>query len=55
MIKGCNIKTVEAYESKPACTEYFTALSALKKEDGTPVLSKVPDDGFYYDHIYETT
>lgn len=55
MIKGCNIKTVEAYESKTACTEYFTALSALKKDDGAPVLSKVPDDGFYYDHIEWTT
>lgn len=55
MIKGCNIKTVEAQDCKTACNEYFTALSALKKPDGTPVLAKIPDDGFYYDRIDETT
>ena len=49
MIKGCNIKTVAAADIKTACEKYFEALGKLKKPDGTPVLAKAPDDGFYYD------
>ncbi len=48
IISRCNIETVSAENSKAGCATYFDRLSKLKNELDKPVLSKVPDDGFYY-------
>ena len=49
IVRRCNISAVSASDAKERCNVYFTQLSGIKSyELGTPVLSKVPDDKFYY-------
>ncbi len=46
-VKGCNIRTVDAADAKADCELYFEKLLALSTDIGQ-VISKKPDDGFYY-------
>lgn len=46
-IKGCNIRTVAATDAKSACELYFEKLLGISTDIGQ-VISKKPDDGFYY-------
>ncbi len=48
VIRRCNIKTVTAIDSKQSCAQYFGKLAQMQTALGAPVLSKVPDDAFYY-------
>lgn len=49
IIKRCNIKTQYASELKSECNVFFERLMQMTTPLGTSVLSKVPDDGFYYE------
>ena len=46
-VKRCNIKTVSAADSKQSCVTYFNKLVEMSTALGAPI-TKVPDDGFYY-------
>lgn len=48
IVKNCNIRTVPAAEMRTACDAFFAKLTGMQTGTGTTVLSKVPDDGFYY-------
>ncbi len=48
IIERCNIETVFAPDAKTECELFFTKLMGLNNEFDRPVLSALPDDGFYY-------
>lgn len=49
IVKRCNIRAVAARDSEAQCRSYFKRLTELTvPELDTPVLSKSPDSGFYY-------
>ncbi|MDE7107403.1 MAG: ABC transporter substrate-binding protein [Clostridiales bacterium] len=49
IVKRCNISAVLASDSRTECNAYFEKLHELTAYGlGTPVLTKVPDDKFYY-------
>ncbi|MCH5351455.1 MAG: ABC transporter substrate-binding protein [Clostridiales bacterium] len=49
-VKRCNIKTVPAVNAKSSCETYFNMLIEMSTALGAPI-SKVPDDGFYYNPV----
>lgn len=51
IVARCNIETTSAADSRSACGVYFTKLAQLRTELGTPVLSAVPGDAFYYNGV----
>lgn len=51
IVERCNIKTVSAADSRSACNVYFAKLAQMQTELGTPVLSAVPGDAFYYNGV----
>ena len=48
IVERCNIRTVFAFDAKQQCENYFDKLKALNGAFDKPVLSKLPDDGFYF-------
>ena len=49
IVQRCNISAVPAADAKAECDLYFAKLHELiAYKLGTPILSKVPDDKFYY-------
>lgn len=52
IVARCNIETTSAADARSACDVYFTKLAQMRDDKlGTPVLSAVPGDAFYYNGV----